>query len=60
MANEKSWLDAMMESEAIQKKIQEFKHSLGPDYAPSLIFDFDHVMAAIGIVKPCCPVDDGA
>lgn len=38
----KSWLEEMLESEAVQKKIQEFKDSLGPHYAPSLIFDFDH------------------
>lgn len=60
MSDPKSWLDTMLESEAVQKKLAEVKKSLDRGNSPDLIFDFDHVMGAIGIVEAAITETQGA
>jgi hypothetical protein len=53
-------LDVLLGSEAVQRKLAEFKESLDRGCSPDLIFDLDHVMAAIRIVETAITETQGA
>jgi hypothetical protein len=61
MSDGKSWLQAMFEEGGpAHRKLLEFKKSLDRGNSPELMFDFEHVMAAIRIVEEAITATQGA